>query len=133
VSNDFTPDPTLATTDFTPITTHGLAPKSFGAGAAKLLYDPLNGVWSFVLNEPAGGLNFICTGTDSPPQVAYGYIVYNDDSSTLIAMARFTNPISFSHVGVGILLSADVGALAGPFIGDNGILDTSALFEGPTP
>lgn len=131
ITNDITPDPARVFTDFTLASGNGLNAKVLGAGSAQLLWDPVLGTWRFVVNEPAGGLNFICTAVADPVVTAYGYILYNNDDSALIAMAKFTSPIVFDHIGKGVLLSADVGGLATRFIGDDGTVVTPDVSASP--
>lgn len=117
-SNDITPDPALIYTDLVPITTNGIGPKAMGAGVAIRVWDVNLGVWGFQLREPAGGLNFVTTSAPTTPITAYGWFLYNSDTEILLATGRFQEPKVFTIIGDFAEISAIVGWLAAPFIGD---------------
>lgn len=119
--NDITPSPETDFADLDIATTNGLAAVACATGVATLVWKPDTGVYGFLLNEPAGGFNWVATGVDDPAQVVYGAALWNTDGGdVLIASARFTDPITINVVGQFIGLSAIPGYLAAPFIGDEG-------------
>jgi len=118
VENDFTPDPSLEIADVALLSSNGITPKALGAGAAHKIWDDVWGVWGFAINEPAGGLLFQLTSIPDPVITAYGWALYNSDTQALIATARFDEPIVLTTIGQYVEISAIVGWLQAPFIGD---------------
>lgn len=116
--NDIQPDAALQIGDIDPITGDGLSLKPMAAGNATLVWDDGIGVWGFKLQEPIGGLNFICASAPAEPPTAYGWFLTNTGDDTLIATGRFPEPITFTKPGDFAEVSAIVGWLAAPYIGD---------------
>jgi len=124
IGADFALDPNAGEADLTYLTGNGLTPKTFAAGDATIVRSGIGGTYGMLLHEPAGGMNFTNTAVDSPdPQVAYGYALVNLAEVALIAICKFTTPVTFDIVGKTIELSALVAQAEPDFIGGNESID----------
>ena len=106
----FTPAPTLQASDLTLASFTGGDPKSITAGNQTKIFDSTTGRRGILLVEPAGGLNFVCTGLTGLPQTVYGYALLKADG-TLIATALLDTPQTIVAVGNNVLINATFGFL----------------------
>lgn len=108
---EFTPNPALVLASLTLATFPGYAVKDITIGSQTLIYDSVSGRYGILLREPIGGLNFVCTGTPTPPETVYGYALIRDDN-VLIATALLPTPIVIAAVGNSVSVPAVFGYLS---------------------
>lgn len=76
-----------------------------GSGNLTEYIDPITGLRSMNLKEPAGGWHFQSTGSPVPSQTIFGWYVTDAGPASLYAMELFNPPIVIDSAGQGI----DVG------------------------
>jgi len=109
VTNDFTEDKNLVYTDFTYANFTGSAAKEIPFGAQIEIVEQESERLGIMLKEPLGGLNFVCTAAPAEPETITGYVVYNGDNFSMIAMHRFQQDQTIAEVGDFVEISAKLG------------------------
>lgn len=93
VMNEINPGEALTFADCTLATFDGSTPLLCGLGTQPTGSDPFTDAEVVSLKAPAGGFRWETTGTTNLPQTIYGYVLLNNAMDTLLAAARFDNPI----------------------------------------
>jgi hypothetical protein len=108
----FTPSPNVVIGSFTEATFTGYTPKNVGVGAQQDFYDPVTGLKTIQLLEPAGGWHWQTTGTTNLPQTIYGYYVTDNTDAVVLGCALLDSPVLLTDAGQ----SVDVGYLRFNFL-----------------
>lgn len=103
----FTPTAYLEVDDLTYASFDGGEPKAPDSNPQNIT-SPSTGMPGLLLREPAGGFNYVCSGTTDLPQTVYGWAVI--DSGGLLAFCDLLDePVVISEVGDFVTLSAILG------------------------
>lgn len=108
VVNDFTKSKTVDIADLTLCSVTGMTTKTLGTGSIQAVWSTDFGQWGFILKEPAGGLNFVCTTPSDPVQTAYGWIVTNNAGTEIISCDKLPVATPIVATGQVIMLSANL-------------------------
>jgi hypothetical protein len=100
--NVFTPGPGLTLAQLTEASFTGYAALSGAPGAVVPFTNPLTGLQTINLPDPAGGWHFSCTASTGLPQTIYGWYVTDSGVATLWGSALFITPITLTAGGQGI-------------------------------
>lgn len=98
--NDFAPGPSLELADLEEADFGGYAVLNPSAAPLKLI-DPATQDGIVQLTEPAGGWNWVASGSPpaNVPQTIYGVYITDNDDLTLYAAARLDTPIVIAQAG----------------------------------
>jgi hypothetical protein len=92
-------------TDFTALTEAtftGSAAMAAGTGTQQVFVDPLTGLRTIQLLEPAGGWTWLCTVTPGATETIYGFCVTNTANAVTWGSALLPTPVPISASGQGI-------------------------------
>jgi hypothetical protein len=98
----FTPGPGLTLGGLTEATFVGYAALSGAPGAVIPFTDPLTGLQTINLPDPAGGWHFGVTGGAGLPQTMYGWYVTDSGQTTLWGAQLFITPVVLTATGQGV-------------------------------
>lgn len=98
----FTPAVNLVVAGMTEATFTGAGAKSAGVGAQGVFVDPVSGLRTILILEPAGGWQWQCTVTPAPAQSIYGVYLTDNADAVLLGSELFAQPIVISAAGQGI-------------------------------
>lgn len=95
----FTPSENLTASGLTLGASHGLTPITGVTGAQSVGIDPVTGEQVIYIKSPAGGYQWVSSGSFPPPITLYGIALLDTTLATLIAVEAFTTAISVSAAG----------------------------------
>lgn len=98
----FTPSPSLAIGSLTEATFTGSTALAAGTGTQQVFVDPVTGLRSIDVKEPAGGWHWKCTATPGAAETIYGVYLTDNTGAVLYASALFDAPIVISASGQGL-------------------------------
>jgi len=97
----FTPAPNLDPTTLVPADFTGYAALSPPSGSQLVYQDPITGLFTVELKEPAGGWHFQTTAITNLPQNIYGWWVTDNTSATLYGSGLLDTPVPLTASGQG--------------------------------
>lgn len=109
VAAAFSPSRSLLYADLAQPVFTGYAEKVSPAGSARVVRDQATNGGGFAVQEPTGGLTWICTAAPGTPQVIYGWYVYFATGSKLLFTQLFDNPVTIEAVNDFVEVSAVLG------------------------
>jgi hypothetical protein len=112
VAAPFTPGENLVAADLTYATFTGSAPLEGATGSQQAGVDPVTSEQKITILAPAGGWRWECTVAPVAPETIYGYALLNDDSTELLGVEVFANPIPIAAVSDFV----DLGAVTITFV-----------------
>jgi hypothetical protein len=98
----FTPGPGLTLGSLTEATFTGYAALQGAAGAVVPFVDPLTGLLTLNVPDPAGGWHYSVTGGTSLPMTIFGFYVTDSGVATLWGASLFTTPVLLTASGQGV-------------------------------
>lgn len=116
MQNDVAISSTTVVGDFTAATFDGSTAK-VATVAASVVTDPLTGNTLIRIADPAGGWDFVTTGTTNLPQTIYGAYVTSNDGTKLLGAAKFDVPIILTATGQIVPVDDVQWVLAAPPLG----------------
>lgn len=99
IIEDFTPGEDLVAADLTLADFDGSTPKAGALGTQQCGIDPITGDQVVTITDPVGGYRWETTGVTNLPQTVYGYGLYNEALTTLLAVEKFPAPYLLSAAG----------------------------------
>lgn len=112
VAAPFTPGEDLVVADLTLATFTGSTPLEGSTGDQQAGVDPVTSEQKITILAPAGGWRWECTAAPVSPETIYGYALLTNDSTTLLGVDVFANPIPIAAVSDFV----DLGAVVITFV-----------------
>lgn len=102
IKEPFTEGPDLVIGDLTPADFDGYAPLAKDAAAPTVTTDPATGAKIIRIPDPAGGWNWVTTGTTNLPQTIYGFALTDSTGADLYGAEQLDEPIELTAAGQGV-------------------------------
>lgn len=99
VISDTEPSEDLEAADLDLATFNGSTPLLGATGTQQVGLDPVTGEQIVTIKDPAGGYRWECGATPGAPETVFGFALFNNDLSTLLAYERLPDPISITAIG----------------------------------
>ena len=98
----FSPSSNLIVADFTEATFTGATAKDAGTGNQTVFTDPVTGLRTIQIKEPAGGWTWVCTAGTGLPQTIYGVYLTDNGDTHLYGSMLLDTPITITTSGQGV-------------------------------
>lgn len=99
VTNPWSPTPASVKADVTLASGNGLDPLAGATGAQETAVDPTTGDLVITITEPAGGYNWVSSGSITSPITIYGFVLLDSTLATYLGGQLLSTPIVISAPG----------------------------------
>ena len=100
----FTPSTTLDPTTLVSADFDGYTALLPTPGPQIEYWDPVSGLYTVEIKEPAGGWHYQCTGPGNLPQTIYGWFVTDSTNTKLYGSGLLDTPVPMTGAGQGLNL-----------------------------
>lgn len=100
----FTEDVALVIGDMDEADFDGYAELHAASAATQVFLDPVTGLWTLQVREPAGGWHWVTSGVTNLPQTIYGFYLTDAAGTLLLGVHRFASEdeVLLQIVGQGV-------------------------------